>query len=201
VTKLRKLATGWSVETSAGPADAKDNGHYDSVIMAVPAPQAQTIFERSDVHFPALASVRYAPCWALMLALEAPLRAQQLWWRPEGGDIAWIARNGTKPQRAGETLVVHASPVWSRDHLELTPDEALKHLLPKVSALLRERIAPIYATAHRWRYALVEQAVGQACLWNEELRIGACGDWCLGPRVECAYDSGRALAQMVMGVA
>lgn len=201
VAQLRKLATGWSVDSTAGLVDAPGNGKFDAVIVAVPAPQAQAIFARSAVHFPAISQIRYAPCWALMLALDAPLAAQQLWWRPEGGDIAWIARNSSKPQRSGDTLVVHASPSWSRDHLEDMPDDVLKLLIPKVSALIGEAFVPIYGTAHRWRFALVEQAVGEACLWNDELRVGACGDWCLGPRVECAYDSGLAMAQKIVGCA
>jgi renalase len=54
--------------------------------------------------------------------------------------------------------------------------------------------APAYLSAHRWRYALVERPLGEPCLWDEALRLGLCGDWCLGPRVEAAWMSGRALA-------
>jgi predicted NAD/FAD-dependent oxidoreductase len=43
----------------------------------------------------------------------------------------------------------------------------------------------------------VEQAAGAPFLWDAQARIGACGDWCLGPRVEAAFDSGEALAAAV----
>jgi predicted NAD/FAD-dependent oxidoreductase len=56
---------------------------------------------------------------------------------------------------------------------------------------------PYVSAAHRWRYAMVEQAAGRAFLWNESMRIGACGDWCLGPRVEAAFESGEALAGVI----
>ena len=52
--------------------------------------------------------------------------------------------------------------------------------------------------AHRWRYALVEQAAGLPCLWDGAALLGACGDWCLGGRVEAAFDSGRALAACIL---
>jgi putative SOS response-associated peptidase YedK len=29
------------------------------------------------------------------------------------------------------------------------------------------------------------------------VRLGACGDWCLGPRVEATFDSGEALAEKI----
>jgi hypothetical protein len=35
-------------------------------------------------------------------------------------------------------------------------------------------------------------------LWNHTAKIGLCGDWCLGARVEAAYDSGVALARAVL---
>ena len=57
---------------------------------------------------------------------------------------------------------------------------------------------PVYASAHRWLYALVEQAAGAPCLWNSDMQIGACGDWCIGPRVEAAFESGRAMAEMIL---
>ncbi len=55
----------------------------------------------------------------------------------------------------------------------------------------------LHRDAHRWRHALPETPIGEACLWNAELRLGACGDWCLEGRVEAAFDSGRRLAQRI----
>jgi renalase len=55
--------------------------------------------------------------------------------------------------------------------------------------------------AHRWRYALVETPLGQACLWDDAARLGVCGDWCLGGRIEAAHDSGTALARAVLAAA
>ena len=32
--------------------------------------------------------------------------------------LAWCARNASKPGRSGRTWVVHASPAWTREHLD-----------------------------------------------------------------------------------
>ena len=56
---------------------------------------------------------------------------------------------------------------------------------------------PNHLFAHRWRYAMVEKAAGEVCFWDEAQHIGACGDWCIGPRIEAAFDSGLALAEKV----
>jgi predicted NAD/FAD-dependent oxidoreductase len=199
VAQLEKSATGWRINSQTGFVDAHHNGAYDAVILAIPAPQADAILRRSGVTLPELAQVRYAPCWALMLGYQHALQGAQTHWRFPMGDIAWIARNRSKPARSGgETLVVHAGPEWSRQHLEETPDRVMQSLLPQLPALIGDRQLPIFKAAHRWRFALVEDALNQACIWKGDLRLGACGDWCLGPRVECAYDSGLAMANTVL---
>jgi hypothetical protein len=48
--------------------------------------------------------------------------------------------------------------------------------------------------AYRWRYGLASETIGKRCLFDRALSIGACGDWCLGGRVEAASLSGRAIA-------
>ena len=44
-------------------------------------------------------------------------------------------------------------------------------------------------------YAL---AFGLPCLVDEESSAGACGDWCVAPRAEAAFESGRALAHSLL---
>ena len=57
---------------------------------------------------------------------------------------------------------------------------------------------PVAAVSHRWRYAL-SAGTGDGALWNRDIRLGVCGDWLLGPRVECAWLSGRMLADICIG--
>jgi len=58
--------------------------------------------------------------------------------------------------------------------------------------------APVAAAAHRWAYAL-SAGTGDGALWNPSIALGVCGDWLLGPRVECAWLSGRKMAAALLG--
>lgn len=196
VTGLARGAAGWTVMAADGPVAAAGNGRFGAVVLAVPAPQAVPLAATAGVTFPALAAVRYAPCWALMLAFEAPPSPAWTHLRPENDPIAWIARNASKPGRRGdrETFVVHAGPAWSRANLEETPETVAAALSPHWRAATGIAAAPTLALAHRWRYALVEETAGAPFLWDGAARLGACGDWGLGPRVEAAFDSGEAMA-------
>jgi len=53
-----------------------------------------------------------------------------------------------------------------------------------------------HLTAHRWRFAM-SRGTDNGALWNEHIRLGVCGDWLLGPRVELAWLSGRMLGARV----
>lgn len=210
VTALRRAADGrWTVAGADGPLDAPldapieapGNGDYAAVILAVPAPQAVPLAASAGVVFPAIDPVRYAPCWALMLAFDRPVELPTPWLRPDDAAIAWIARDAARPGRSSrrETVVVHATPSWSRHHLEADPSQVAELLWAAARPLIGgDGPEPCFRQAHRWRYALVEQAAGHPFLWDADTGLGACGDWCRGPRVEAAFDSGVALARHVI---
>jgi len=200
VAGLDRSKAGWTILTRSGPVEMPENGQFSSVILAIPAPHVLPLVKSAGIDFPELKRVRYAPCWALMLAFSGPSGLRQDTARFDDCSIAWIARNASKPGRdiADETLVVHASPSWSRDHLEMTPSDVIPELHQAVLDAVGERQTPYHATAHRWRFALVEETAAVPCLWDGEVGLGACGDWALGPRVEAAFDSGEAVAAALL---
>jgi predicted NAD/FAD-dependent oxidoreductase len=57
---------------------------------------------------------------------------------------------------------------------------------------------PDYVDARLWPYALPVNVLTQGQLYDPELRIGLCGDWCSMPRVEGAYLSGIGLASELL---
>lgn len=178
----------WQVETSQGRFD------FDYLLSTIPAPQAQRLF--SSVLDGALGNVEIAPCWALLVAFEKPLGAGFDVWRNVNENIGWLARNSTKPGRAdSETWVLHASPEWSRTHLERSKEDVAPDLVTLFfEALGIEPQTPTYCAAHRWRFAQTKVPLGKSHLnlADGSLLIG--GDWCLGARVEYAFDSGAAMA-------
>ena len=89
--------------------------------------------------------------------------------------------------------MLHASPDWSTAHLEDDRDAVADQLVAAFFEALR--LPPVvlaYQQPHRWRYALARTPRTEGCLWDERLRLGVCGDWLHGSRVEGAYLSGRA---------
>lgn len=170
-------------------------GPFDAAILAIPAEQAAPILSLQDLAMGQSALVaRSQPCWTGMFAFDRPLTGLPPVFR-SAGPIAWAARNSAKPSRTGpEAWIVQASPSWSGDLLEAPAEHVAAMLQAELAKAAGMPIPqPISATAHRWRYA-ISAGTGDGALWNPSIRLGACGDWLLGPRVEHAWLSGRILA-------
>lgn len=180
-------------ETSVGP--------FHAVAVAVPAPQARLLLGRFDELIQPLARVRMTPCWALMVRLENRALPDQDVFSDMSEVIRWIARNNTKPGRSklGESIVVHASPTWSRETEETEPEVVAEELWGEVSHVLGlPPVRPMHMTAHLWRHGLVDHSLGETYLFSNDLRVGVAGDWCLGRLAEHAFDSGDRLGRAII---
>ena len=199
VTGLARRAESWTLFTEGGDS-AMGAGAFDGVVCAIPAEQAADLLAPHEATMAARARETVSdPCWTLMLGFEAavPLEADTL---RHCGVIGWAARNGAKPGRRGpEAWVVQASPEWSRAHLEDDKTTVAAALLTAFADAVPGNLPPtIHVAVHRWRYAKAGNAMVEAgCLWNGDLRLGACGDWLIGPRVESAFVSGWHLATTI----
>ncbi len=203
VTALARDGAEWRVQV-----DGAEHGPFDAAVVTVPAEQAAPLLAPWDPAAATLAAAtRAEPCWTVMAAFAARLDVGPDILReavPGAAEpIGWAARNSAKPGRTGpESWVIQAGPAWSRDHLELSPEA----VLPLILTAFATRIgpaplpAPLVAAAHRWRFAKSGRG-GVEALWNPPLRLGVCGDWLLGPRVECAWASGDQLAGSIGGAA
>jgi predicted NAD/FAD-dependent oxidoreductase len=56
---------------------------------------------------------------------------------------------------------------------------------------------PVFVALHRWGHAKASSPLAERALWDAGLRLGACGDWCGGDRIEDAWLSGIALADVI----
>jgi len=196
VTRVAHDGRRWTAERNG-----TDIAHADIIALALPAPELPALFHGAT---PAtlqetIAPVRYAPCWALMMGFTQPLDLPYDGIRIDDDMLAWAARDNTKPGRVmvDESWVVHASPGWSAAHANDTTEQALHAMHARFAEAFPGTPEPDLMAAHLWPHALVEQSAGLPCHWDAATRLGACGDWCEGPRVEAAFLSGVALAAKI----
>ena len=171
--------------------------HFGAVVVALPAPQARALLPGQARWLRELtASVSMQPCWALMLGFDARLALPYDAAFVSGGPLSWIARDASKPGREGrEMWLLHASAAWSAEHLDAEPYDVATVLAAAFAELGAP--PPQSWSAHLWRYAEAAEASLRGCAWHGDLRLGLCGDWLDGNRIEGAWLSGNALARRI----
>lgn len=195
VTALRPVAGGWQVTAGAERITCA------RVVLTAPAPQLAALLGADHPLAAPLAGVSMAPCLTLMAAFPADAPRPFVSRTAAPHPLAWIAQDSTKPSRAAHVAswVAQAGPAWSAAHLEEDGVAIAARLLPVLCEVIgTDPAAALHAATHRWRYAQVTAPLGQPFLRDAKRSLYLGGDWCLGPRVEAAWQSGRAIARDIL---
>jgi predicted NAD/FAD-dependent oxidoreductase len=119
--------------------------------------------------------------------------------RLEDPVLSWIAVDSSKPGRDGKPrLVIHSRNDWAENFLDADHEWVKATMLKALADITGQDFSgALWSDLHRWRFANVDRAIGKPYLFDAETGLAACGDWCLGNRVEAAFESGRSLGQAV----
>lgn len=191
-------------------ADGRTAGPFARVVVTAPAEQCASLLGPVSAGLAArVGAVSMLPCVALLLefaeSVDTAFDAAFL----EGDEaLAWLARDSSKPGRGtGERWVAHANAEWSAVQLaqhrgQPARAEDAPEYAPLLAAVRGALGAPDhtvrFAAIHRWRYARVAEPLGTDCLFDPDSGLGVAGDWCLEPRAEAAWVSGRAVARQIL---
>ena len=99
VEQIERVAQGFRLSDDQG----NPLGLFERVALAVPGPQAVPLAQASAGVNAAVASLAYAPCWAVMVAFDTPVAADfdaAFVEERRGSPLGFIARDSTKPGRA-----------------------------------------------------------------------------------------------------
>ncbi|NNE54095.1 MAG: FAD-dependent oxidoreductase [Sulfitobacter sp.] len=194
VTTLEQTDRGWVLDCADQSFEA------DIVVSTAPAPQTAALLGQGHPLTAEIGLATYDPCLTLMIALHAPLPEVPRILEEPDAPLAFIARNETKPQRPPTpAFTAHASPDWSLEHMELEKGEIANRMADLFCdrfGISHDRIA--YRAGHRWRYAQVSKPLGRDFVVDNSGTLYAGGDWCLGPRIEAAWTSGKAIAEDIL---
>lgn len=176
------------------------HGPYDRVIVATPAPQAVPLLQAASQLAHTASQVQMLAGWTLALSFGAPLDTPVDACFVRQGAIDWISRNSSKPGREGpDNWVIQSTPDWAAAHLEDSKEDIIRQLQQAFADVLGLQLPTVdFAHAHRWLYARPDQQCDWGALAAPELGLYACGDWCLGGRVENAWLSGQQAAKTLL---
>ncbi len=195
------LAQGLAIEYGRRVEDLADLlASHDHVVLAIPADQARPLVAGIPSLADRLAPVAFSPCWTVMAAFEERVAARFDGAFVSGHALGWIARNSSKPKRNWQidTWVLHATTSWSEAHRDDRSEDVGAFLMEGFEDLVHAGLPrAFFATVHRWRHATADPPLAAGAIHDRQARITLCGDWCLGSRIEDAFLSGLAAAELL----
>ncbi|WP_111496320.1 NAD(P)/FAD-dependent oxidoreductase [Marinobacter bohaiensis] len=198
VAGLTRDAGQWLLEDTAGGR----HGPFDAVLVTAPPAQTRTLLSDSGLDLDGAPGLfddhPLAACWAVAACFaDNPCTdADGLGVRHPVLD--WAANNSSKPGRAGDDVwwVLHARSDWSERHQDADPQWVTERLLAAFAEVAGVATAPFQTLTHRWLYArTVAGSRPPGYVWDDAQRLGLCGDWLQGGRVEGAFESAEALVR------
>lgn len=191
-TGFARGSEGWWIETRTDDR----LGPFDWIVSTAPAEQTAALMPADFSGQSDLAKVRMSGCFALMLGFETALDLSWQALKSGAAPIGWIAVNSGKPDRPeAYSLLIQSANDWADAHIEGPLDEVQQTMLHAASELTGQDLSTAsHQVLHRWRYASTPGPAGVPFLFDPAQRLAACGDWCLGSKVEAAFSSASALA-------
>ena len=173
---------------------------FDWVICTAPSPQAVDLLPDSFKYHADIQAIKMRACFSLMLGFERSLVLDFEAAHVTSSDLSWIAVNSQKPKRPDFfTLMVHSSEYYAEAHIDDDRDQVMQHLINETSHIIGQDVSqPNYKTLHGWRYANNADKKQKSPIFIDQgLKLAACGDWCLGGRVEGAFTSAYNLTKYI----
>lgn len=176
-------------------------GSFDGAIVTAPAQQAAKLLEAVPRFSKQADEIGYEISWVAVLeiagdtfAIEADLIIG------EHPILARCVRDSAKPGRqegGNSTWFIEANSAWSKTHQDSDTEMVTQRLIDAFSAQLSGPVEIRSQRIHRWLYSrhnTPEDSKHSGFLWDEQSRIGACGDWLMAQDAEGAWLSAAALA-------
>ena len=175
-------------------------GAFDIVIIATAANQVSSLIGNLPSLKKLASKVDMTVCWTGMFAFERKLELPYDAAHVLDSPLSWISQSRVPVQYPdADCWVLHASPEWSQQYAASFRGRVMHSLLDAFwEATDIEPVKPISSSVHCWKHAVPINPLGEDSVFDEDLAIGACGDWCTAPRIEGAVLSGFSMADRVM---
>lgn len=176
-------------------------GDFDFLISTTPSPQAVELLPDTFKYYNDAKAIEMRACFALMLGFEKSLPLEFEAADVTNADLSWIAVNSHKPRRSEHyTLIAHSSKEYAEAHINHDHEAVMQHLITETSRIIGHDVSIAdYKAIHGWRYANNAKRETSPIFLDQDHKLAACGDWCLGGRIEGAFNSAYNLVNAMKG--
>lgn len=176
--------------------DSNYLGAFDCVIHTQANSSSQILMKASQRVSDALDSVVYSSIWTALICFNEEIDFP---YDSASFDRGSLAKVYKLKHNKKNYYYLMATPEWSENYKNKSKNDIVKMLSLALFGALQQAPVDIQeAIVNFWKHKSPIQAYGQDCVFDEQLGLGACGDWCVAPRIEGAVLSGFSVADRVM---
>ena len=173
--------------------------HKNILIFAIPQPQVLSLLKNDFQEICKLIEpAGMSASITGLFAFEKPLYQNK--GKLENDNIIALHENSRLGQKLKlDCWTVHSKKVYGQNWCHLNKEEIKNRLFDDFKQLDFKKFSkPVYAAGHRWRYGFTERSLNTDYIYDENNKVGVCGDWCRGNTVIDAAISGVSLAEKIL---
>ena len=178
---------------------------YKTVIITAPFQQAYNLTKEYTEHYFSKFNYSMQSNLTMMIAFNKSLNLNLSAISFEDDDVLGFAANENTKKR---DLINKNLELWTiqsslkyalkniqeyRNNKQNLIDEMLKNFLTKLKIEIKKENIH-YSDMHGWLYACNLNTSSPNCYWDNDLRLGICGDWFSGPKAQNAFLNAKLLA-------
>ena len=168
-------------------------GPYDWLIITIPPNQAKEILYNNFKFLDIIKKIKMRSCYSLMLGFDKfdEFDFDTALFLEE--DVQWLSiRKIILENKEYYNLLINSSYNFAEQNINSSKDKISNHLIKQVSDILKCKLNNYeHKALHFWKYAMSEKNNNLGSLFDEDLKIIVCGDWCMNGKVEGGFLSAK----------
>ena len=197
ITKIKFNKNYWEITLKN-----KSRHHFKSLIITCPFPQLKKLAKNYLNKKILKLKVQMQPNITVMLALKNQKTVPISSIKFNDDILAWAANENSKKRFKSNINLwtLQATLKWSKKTINKYKNDKsiMSQLITRFIKLTGfEKNKIIFKRIHGWKYSYNYKKTPYLSIWDKKIKLGVCGDWFDGPKVENAWLSANDLAKRI----
>ena len=181
-------------------SDKVSYGPYDWLLITIPPNQATKILYNSFKFLDIIKKIKMRSCYSLMLGFDEIKEFDFDTALFLDEDIQWLSiSKKILEKKEYYNLLINSSYNFAEQNINGSKDKISNYLIKQVSDILQCELNNYkHKALHFWKYAMSEKNNNLGSLFDEDLKVIVCGDWCMNGKVEGAFLSAKNAANKLL---
>ena len=196
IEKILKENDNWFIVDS----DKVSYGPYDWLFITIPPNQAIEILYNNFKFLDIIKKIKMRSCYSLMLGFDEIKEFDFDTALFLDEDVRWLSiSKKILEKKEYYNLLINSSYNFAEQNINGSKDKISNYLIKQVSDILQCKLNNYkHKALHFWKYAMSEKNNNLGSLFDEDLKVIVCGDWCMNGKVEGGFLSAKNAANKLL---